>query len=144
MFVAIVFFAAAGGLLVYAGVMQRSAVPVDDPEAYLRSLDHDLEESDEFTQLLSEPFLTRVLRPLGSRALGSIAGLLPLNYRDDIRQKLVYAGWATKYRPEKPSDWGSLSAHCRLSCGPFDRPAARTARAGARARHGTGPSSRQW
>ena len=59
------------------------------------------EEADEFQQLLAEPFLSRVLRPLGSRALGSIAGLLPSNYRDGIRQKLVYAGLAGRYRPEE-------------------------------------------
>ena len=41
--------------------------------AYLRSLDYDVEEADEFQQLLAEPFLRRVLRPLGSRFLGSIA-----------------------------------------------------------------------
>jgi tight adherence protein C len=101
MLVAMLFFLSAGGLLVYAGVMQRSAAPVNDPEAYLRSLDDEYVETDEFQQLLAEPFLSRVLRPLGSRALSSIAGLLPLNYRDDIRQKLVYAGWAARYRPEE-------------------------------------------
>jgi tight adherence protein C len=98
---AIVFFALAGISLVYAGVSMRSTVPVDDPEAYLRSLDYDQEETDEFQQLLQEPFLRRVLRPLGSRALGSIATLLPSNYRDDIRQKLVFAGLAGRYRPEE-------------------------------------------
>ena len=41
------------------------------------------------------------MRPLGSRALGSIATLLPTNYRDSIRQKLVYAGLAGRYRPEE-------------------------------------------
>ena len=45
--------------------------------------------------------MSRVLRPLGSRALGSIATLLPTNYRDSIRQKLVYAGLAGRYRPEE-------------------------------------------
>jgi tight adherence protein C len=42
-----------------------------------------------------------VLRPLGSKALGSIAMLLPTNYRDGIRQKLVLAGLAGRYRPEE-------------------------------------------
>jgi len=101
MIVALLFFAGAAGLLVYAGVTQRTAVVADDPEAYLRSLDLELDETDEYQHMLSEPFLTRVLRPLGSRALGSIAGLLPLNYRDDIRQKLIYAGWSGKYRAEE-------------------------------------------
>ncbi len=98
---AILFFAIGGAVLVYAGMANRNAVAVDDPEAYLRSLDYDYEDTDEFQQLLAEPFLSRVLRPLGSRALGSIAALLPTNYRDGIRQKLVFAGLAGRYRPEE-------------------------------------------
>jgi len=98
---AILFFALGGIALIYAGVTMRATAPVDDPEAYLRSLDFDEQEADEFQQLLQEPFLRRVLRPLSSRALGSIALLLPSNYRDQIRQKLVYAGLAGRYRPEE-------------------------------------------
>jgi len=98
---AIVIFAVGGGLLVFAGLSQRTEIAVDDPEAYLRSLEGDYDETDEFQQLLAEPFLHRVLRPLGSRALGSIASLLPANYRDTTRRKLVYAGLAGHYRPEE-------------------------------------------
>jgi tight adherence protein C len=98
---AILFFALAGAALVYAGMNTRAAAPVDDPEAYLRSLDDDFGEVDEYEQMLQEPFLTRVLRPLGSRALGGIASLLPSNYRDDIRQKLLLAGLSGRYRPEE-------------------------------------------
>ena len=97
---AILVFATGAVALVVAGLGQRGPLPVDDPEAYLRSLD-DLEEVDEFQQILAEPFLTRVLRPFGSRALGGIAGLLPSNYRDGVRQKLVYAGLAGRYRAEE-------------------------------------------
>jgi tight adherence protein C len=99
---AIVFFVAGAAVLIYAGLTaNRAVVASDDPEAYLRSLDYDFEEVDEFQQLLAEPFLRRVLRPLGSKALGSIAQLLPTNYRDGIRQKLVYSGLAGRYRPEE-------------------------------------------
>ncbi len=101
MVIAILFFVIGAGVLIYAGVSQRSTVPVDDPEAYLRSLDYDGDEPDEFQQLLAEPFLGRVLRPLGSKALGSIASLLPSNYRDGIREKLIYAGLAGRYRAEE-------------------------------------------
>ena len=97
---ALLVFAAGAVALVIAGLGQRRPLAVDDPEGYLRSLD-DLEEADEFQQILAEPFLTRVLRPFGSRALGGIAGLLPSNYRDNIRQKLVYAGLASRYRAEE-------------------------------------------
>ena len=48
--------------------------------------------------MLAEPFLGRVLRPLGSKALGTIAGVLPNNYRDQVRHKLVIAGLASSVR----------------------------------------------
>jgi tight adherence protein C len=51
--------------------------------------------------MLDQPFLSRVLRPFGSRALGAIAGLLPSNYRDGVQQKLVYAGLVGRYRAEE-------------------------------------------
>jgi tight adherence protein C len=98
---ALIFFACGAAALIYAGLTNRAVVAVDDPEAYLRSLDVDVDETDEFQQLLAEPFLRRVLRPLGSRALGSIAALLPSNYRDGIRQRLVFAGLSGRYRPEE-------------------------------------------
>ena len=51
--------------------------------------------------MLSEPFLARVLRPIGSRALGAISSVLPANYLDSIRLKLLFSGLAGRYRPEE-------------------------------------------
>ena len=99
---ALLAFGAGAVALVMAGMAQRGTLAVDDPEAYLHSLD-DLEEIDEFQQILAEPFLTRVLRPFGSRALGGIAGLLPSNYRDGIRQKLVYPDSPVATGPRRSS-----------------------------------------
>ena len=96
----LLFFAIAGGVMVYAGVTMARTATIDDPGEYLRSLDG-YEETDEFEQLLSEPFLTRVLRPLASRALGAFSSVLPANYVDGIRQKLLFAGFAGRYRPEE-------------------------------------------
>ena len=93
-------FTVAGVAMVAAGVSMRRAAPINDPGAYLRSLD-DYEENDAFQQLLSEPFLARVLRPIGSRALGAISSVLPANYLDSIRQKLLFSGLAGRYRPEE-------------------------------------------
>ena len=61
---AILFFAIGGAALIYAGLTYRAPATIEDPEAYLRSLDYDVEEPDEFQQLLSEPFvrLRRELR----------------------------------------------------------------------------------
>src|SRR5438067_9425157 len=96
----LVLFGVAGAVMIYAGVSMRRTAPIDDPGAYLRSLD-DYEEVDEFQQLLSEPFLARVLRPIGSRALGAISSVLPANYLDSIRLKLLFSGLAGRYRPEE-------------------------------------------
>ena len=93
----------AGATAVVAGLAERrQQPPADDAAAYLHSLDSEYDEdADEFQQLLKAPFLTRVLHPLGSRALGVIASVLPGNYRDSVRQKLVYAGLSTRYRAEE-------------------------------------------
>src|SRR5262245_5604922 len=98
---AIILFAGGGGMFLFAGLSQRSGLATDDPEAYLRSLDIEPSEIDEFQQLLEEPFLTRVLRPLGGRALGGIASILPTNYRDGVQHKLMLAGLSAQYRAEE-------------------------------------------
>lgn len=94
--------AAVGVVALVAGVQARAAVPgVDDPAEYLRSLEVIEDETDEFALLLKEPFLTRVLRPLGSRALGGIGALLPANYRHALHRKLLYAGLSGQFRAEE-------------------------------------------
>jgi len=93
-------FAMAGAVMVYAGVTMARTATIDDPGEYLRSLDG-YEETDEFQQLLSELFWARVLRPMASRALGAFSSVLPANYVDSIRQKLLFAGLAGRYRPEE-------------------------------------------
>lgn len=94
--------AALGVVAIVAGVQSRAGVPaMDDPENYLRSLEVTEDETDEFALLLREPFLTRVLRPLGARALGSIDALLPANYRDALHRKLLYAGLSAQFRAEE-------------------------------------------
>jgi tight adherence protein C len=99
--IALLVFAAAGGAFVLAGLGQREPATSNDPEAYLRSLDDDYAQADEFEQLLAEPFLGRVLRPLGGKALSGIASVLPTNYRDQVRHKLVIGGLAGQYRAEE-------------------------------------------
>jgi len=96
----LLFFAIGGIVMVYAGVTMARTATIDDPGEYLRALDG-YEETDEFEQLLSEPFISRVLRPLASRTLGAFSSVLPANYVDSIRQKLLFAGLAGRYRPEE-------------------------------------------
>lgn len=92
----------AGVVALAAGMLERSAPAVDDdPAAYLRSLDDEVDEADEFALLLKEPFLNRVLRPIGTQLLGSFGSLLPTNYRDRIHQKLVHSGLSARFRAEE-------------------------------------------
>jgi tight adherence protein C len=98
---AIAIFAAGGAAFVFAGLNAKAGVAAHDTEVYLRSLDMAPDEVDEFEQLLQEPFLGRVLRPLGSKALGTIASVLPSNYSDGVRRKLLLSGLSSQYRAEE-------------------------------------------
>jgi tight adherence protein C len=92
---------AAGAVSLLMGLRARIAGATLDPAVYLRSLDIAEEGHDEFQQLLEESFLRRVLKPLGTRALGSIASLTPGHYRDGIQRHLLHAGLAGRYRAEE-------------------------------------------
>lgn len=97
-----ILFLAAGVGFVFLGLREREeATPDDDAGEYLKSLDWTDEEADEFQQLLAEPFLTRVLRPIASRLVGTAAEVLPGNYRDRVHQQLIYAGMTGQYRAEE-------------------------------------------
>jgi tight adherence protein C len=91
----------AGLVAVVAGTQGARPAADDDAETYLRSLEVDVDEADEFAQLLREPFLNRVLRPLGEGLMGSFGSLLPSNYRDKIHQKLVHSGLSGRFRAEE-------------------------------------------
>jgi tight adherence protein C len=93
--------ATTGAVVVFAGLAQQREAELADPSDYLRSLEFPSDDADEFQQMLAEPFLTRVLRPLGSRALDGIARALPGNYRDNIHRKLVHAGLQQQFRAEE-------------------------------------------
>jgi tight adherence protein C len=90
-----------GAVSLLSALGERTPATADDAAAYLRSLDADLDEADQFQQLLAEPFLTRVLRPLASHVQGMLTVVLPGNYRDNIRRKLQLAGLSGRYRPEE-------------------------------------------
>ena len=92
----------AGVGLVVVGISQRPA-PAGPAAAedYLRSLDQDVDEADEFQLLLSQPFLSRVVRPIAGSILGLLEGVLPRNYRERIHTSLVHAGIAGQFRAEE-------------------------------------------
>ena len=92
-----------GVALILFGVAQRGSDPEvpEDAEEYLRSLEYDAEETDEFQLLLSQPFLSRVVRPIAGGILGPLEGVLPRNYRERIHTALVHAGIANQFRAEE-------------------------------------------
>lgn len=96
-----ILFFLVGAAFVLLGVRTPAEVDETDPGTYLRSLDEQEPEGDEFELLLQEPFIRRVLRPLASRTQGFLAGALPGNYRDTVHEQLVYAGLTSKYRAEE-------------------------------------------
>ncbi len=91
-----------GAAIALFGLMQRSAEPAgDDVESYMRSFDDQPDERDEFRQILAEPFLGRVMRPLAGGLLSLLGGVLPGNYRERIHLQLLYAGLAGRFRAEE-------------------------------------------
>ncbi len=78
---------------------ERDLTP--DASDYLRSLDLDDEETDEFERLLAQPFLSRVVRPIAGSVASMFGSLLPSNYRERVHSQLVHAGLAGQYRAEE-------------------------------------------
>ncbi len=89
-----------GGVLVLTGVRERMAL-AGDATAYLRGLDNVEEQGDVYDQMLAEPFLGRIVRPLGARWLRRIAGLTPKNHVAGVHRQLVLAGVASSVRAEE-------------------------------------------
>lgn len=92
----------AGAALVMAGLSRGATDALDeDAEAYLKSLEQEDLPADEFQQILAEPFLGRVVRPIAGSLLSLLGGILPGNYRERIHLQLLYAGLAGRYRSEE-------------------------------------------
>ena len=93
---------AAGAAVALYGFSSRAHVATDDDAAgYLRSLEQADPETDEFQQLLAEPFLRRVVRPIAGNVLDMLGGLLPRNYREGVHLQLLYAGLSSHFRAEE-------------------------------------------
>jgi tight adherence protein C len=98
-----------GLLAVFAGAALLVAAKVRavdiDPAAILAQLEgyESLEDAplDEFSERLTQPLAPRVLKPFGSHLSNVVKGLLPRNYLDRLRHKLVVAGLAHRLGPEE-------------------------------------------
>ncbi|MEY2566600.1 MAG: tight adherence protein [Actinomycetota bacterium] len=93
---------AAGAVFVGAGVARRRLAA--DPTTYLHELEMDAAvdpDADVFTQRMHQPFLSRVLRPLGAGALDRVSSLTPRNYILKVHHQLLLAGLSTQVRAEE-------------------------------------------
>jgi len=93
--------AAAGGAAVVALGLTQARRPVTDVGEYLGALDEENPNTNEFQQRLDEPFLIRVVRPLGAGVLNRIARLTPQGYVENIHHKLLLAGLTPTMRAEE-------------------------------------------
>lgn len=91
-----------GAGALFVGLSQRRlGTAGESADHYLRSLDDVDETTDEFTLLLAQPFLSRVVRPFSASVLDLLGGVLPGNYRDRMHHSLVRAGLANQFRAEE-------------------------------------------
>jgi tight adherence protein C len=82
--------------------LDRQRLPAPgDPGEYLRSLDMEDEDIDEFDRMLAQPFLSRVVRPIASSVLSVLGSALPRNLREQVHMKLVHAGLQGQFRAEE-------------------------------------------
>ena len=88
------------GAIVVTVALARVRVAGDAMD-YLAALDGDDGVVDEFQQKLSEPFLRRVVKPLGVGAFRQVASLTPSNYLDGVHKRLLTSGLSTSIRAEE-------------------------------------------
>jgi tight adherence protein C len=86
---------------VLLGLRERALVPAESADQYLRSLDPDGNEADEFQVLLAQPFLSRVVQPMSASVTSLLGSVLPGNYRDRIHRSLVRGGLSGQFRAEE-------------------------------------------
>jgi len=86
------------GLGILYSAVRRPAV---DAAAVLADLDGADLHVDEYTEKLSLPLSARILAPLGSKVGRLVQSLLPSNYLNGLRRRLVLAGLAERMRPEE-------------------------------------------
>jgi tight adherence protein C len=75
--------------------------PVVDAAAVLADLEGADGQVDEYTEKLSLPLSSRILSPLGAKVGRIVQSILPGNYLDGLRRRLLLAGLAERMRPEE-------------------------------------------
>jgi tight adherence protein C len=96
-----VLFLVGGGCLAVLGYYSRTAAATEGAADYLRSLEVDEDEPDQFKVLLAQPFLSRVVQPVTDSLLSLVGGVFPGNYRDTMHRQLTRAGLQGQFRAEE-------------------------------------------
>ena len=91
---------AAGGATAIAANVRNRPAPSQDPAQWLADFD-ETEDMSEYEQRLAQPFVSRVVTPLGTGILGRVAAITPSNYLDRIHKALVQGGLAHSVRAEE-------------------------------------------
>jgi tight adherence protein C len=95
---------ALGALLGIGGVallVRATAHPLVDVDAVLSGMDGAEVPVDELSERMALPLAARLLGPVARRAVGMVRSLLPSNYLDRLRRKLVVAGLNERMTPEE-------------------------------------------
>src|SRR5438067_3404648 len=93
-----------GSVIGIAGVfllVRAASRPVVDIDSVLSELDGVQPHLDEFSERIATPFMPRLMRPAGARAVNLVRGLLPSNYLDRVRRKIAVAGLTERVTPEE-------------------------------------------
>jgi len=75
--------------------------PEDDAVEYLQELNAEDLGIGDYEARMQQPFLTRIVRPMGERGFKAITSLTPSNYLDSVHKKLLLAGMASTVRAEE-------------------------------------------
>src|SRR5438270_13994515 len=82
-------------------VLTRFRRPEMDAIEYLQELDAEESGVGDYEARLRQPFLTRIVRPMGERGFKAITSLTPSHYLDAVHKKLLLAGLAGTVRAEE-------------------------------------------
>jgi len=96
-----VIFGSAIGLAGVFLLVRAASRPAVDIDAVLAELDGGQPHLDEFSERIATPFMPRLMRPAGARAVSMVRALLPSNYLDRVRKKIAVAGLTERVTPEE-------------------------------------------
>ncbi len=87
-----------GAWLVVVFALRKPSI---DAGAVLAELEGSPSTMDAYQERLAEPIVARLFKPVGRRLSGGVSALVPRNYLDQMRKRLITSGLADRFRPEE-------------------------------------------